>query len=86
MGSKSYAKERADIFVDGKVLTLDDYKQLTVVGGSGGWKGTTMQKGQQEELAALAETLRKGAAWPISLEDQIFATRISFEVEKQIAL
>jgi predicted dehydrogenase/threonine dehydrogenase-like Zn-dependent dehydrogenase len=86
MGSKSYAKERADIFVDGKVLTLDDYKQLTVAGGSGGWKGTTMQKGQQEELAALAETLRKGAAWPISLEDQIFATRISFEVEKQIAL
>lgn len=86
MGSKSYAKERADIFVDGKVLTLDDYKQLTVVGGSGGWKGTTMQKGQQEELAALAETLRKGAAWPISLEDQIFATRISFEVEKQVAL
>jgi predicted dehydrogenase len=86
MGSKSYPKERADIFVDGKVLTLDDYKQLSVAGGSGGWKGMTIEKGQLEELAALAATLKSGTAWPISLQDQLSATRISFEVERQIAL
>ena len=86
MGSKSYPKERADIFVDGKVLTLDDYKQLNVSGGSGGWKGMTIEKGQLEELAALAATLKSVTAWPISLQDQLSATRISFEVERQIAL
>lgn len=86
MGEKSYPKERAEIFADGKTLYLDDYKQLTVSGGSGGWKGTAMQKGQAEELAALADALLGGKQWPISLDDQLNATRISFEVEKQIAL
>jgi predicted dehydrogenase/threonine dehydrogenase-like Zn-dependent dehydrogenase len=86
MGSKSYAKETADIFVDGKVLSLDDYKSLTVTGGSGGWKGVTMEKGQLEELKELAVALKTGGAWPISFEDQVAATQISFEVERQIAL
>lgn len=86
MGSKSYPKERAEIFVDGKVLTLDDYKQLSVAGGSGGWKALTIEKGQLEELTALATTLKSGSAWPISLEDQLATTRASFEVDRQIAL
>lgn len=86
MGAKSYPKERAEIFVDGKVLTLDDYKSLSVTGGSGGWKAMTIEKGQFEELQALAAMFGKGGAWPISLEDQLAATRVSFEVDRQIRL
>ncbi len=86
MGSKSHPKERADIFADGKVLVLDDYKQLTVAGGSGGWKAMTMEKGQLEELQALAATFARGGAWPISLAEQVAATRISLEVERQLWL
>jgi predicted dehydrogenase/threonine dehydrogenase-like Zn-dependent dehydrogenase len=84
MGAKNFAKERADIFVDGKVLVLDDYKQLAVSGGKGGWKSMTMEKGQFEELQALAEAFRPGGGWPISLADQIAATRVSFAVQKQL--
>ncbi|MBN8974740.1 MAG: bi-domain-containing oxidoreductase, partial [Rhizobiales bacterium] len=84
IGAKSFPKERADIFVDGKVLVLEDYKQLSVAGGSGGWKGMTMEKGQMEELKALAEALRSGDQWPISLADQVSATRVSFAVQKQL--
>ena len=85
MGSKNFPKERADIFVDGKVLVLDDYKQLSVTGGSGGWKGMTIEKGQMEELKALAEALKAGSRWPISLADQVSATRVSFAVQKQLS-
>ena len=85
MGAKSFAKERADIFVDGKVIVLDDYKQLTVTGGKGGWKSMTMEKGQLEELQALAEAFRPGGQWPISLADQVAATRVSFAVQKQLS-
>jgi predicted dehydrogenase len=85
MGAKSFPKERADIFVDGKVLVLDDYKQLAVTGGSGGWKGMTMEIGQMEELKALAEAFKAGGQWPISLADQISATRVSFAVQKQLS-
>jgi predicted dehydrogenase len=85
MGAKSFPKERADIFVDGKVLVLDDYKQLSVTGGKGGWKGLTMEKGQLEELKALAEAFKGGTQWPISLEDQISATRVSYAVQRQLS-
>jgi len=44
MGAKAFPKERADIFVDGKVMVLDDYKQLTVTGGKGGWKGSPWKR------------------------------------------
>lgn len=84
MGARGYPKERADIFVDGKVVVMDDFRQLTVTGGTGGWKASTIEKGQFQELEVLAKALQSGGKWPISLEDQLSATQISFEVEKQL--
>lgn len=85
LGSKEFPKERFDIFVDGKVLVLDDYKRLEVTGAKGGWKGMTIEKGQLEELTVLAEAFKAGGRWPISLADQLSATRVSFAVEKQLS-
>lgn len=86
LGDKSYPKERMEVFADGKVLTMDDYKSVTVHGGKyKGWSAAAMQKGQLEELEALSATLLKGTAWPISLEEQLLASRVSFEVERQLS-
>jgi predicted dehydrogenase/threonine dehydrogenase-like Zn-dependent dehydrogenase len=85
MGAKNFPKERADIFVDSKVIVLDDYKQLTITGGKGGWKGLAMEKGQLEELKALAEAFKSGGRWPISLEDQLSASRVSHAVQRQLS-
>jgi predicted dehydrogenase len=85
LGSKAYPKERMDIFCDGKVLTLDDYKVLEVAGArGGGWRSITQNKGQLEELEALAACLQQGTPWPISLEDQLDTTRVSLEVEHRL--
>jgi predicted dehydrogenase len=85
MGDPSHPKERMEIFADGKVLAMEDFKSLTVAGGrQKGWEGKTQQKGQLQELEALAASLRSGAPWPIPLEHQLRATEISFEVERQI--
>lgn len=85
LGDKSYPKEQMEIFADGKVLVMDDYKSVTVHGGKHkGWSSTAMQKGQMEELDALSATLLKGAPWPISLEEQLQASRLSLQVERQI--
>jgi predicted dehydrogenase len=85
LGDKSYPKERMEIFVDGKVIVLDDYKSVTVHGGrQKGWYSNSIQKGQLEELEALALNLKKENSWPISFEDQIQASWISFEVERQL--
>lgn len=86
LGDKSYAKERCEIYVDGRVIVLDDFKAVTVSSGRKPvWSSWTIEKGQMEELRALGGALKSGAAWPISLQDQINATRISFEVERQLA-
>jgi hypothetical protein len=84
-GNGEFPKEQMEVFADGKVISMNDFKTLTVAGTrQSGWKSASSQKGQFEELQAVAETLRHGASWPISLEEQIQATRISFEVERQI--
>lgn len=85
LGDKSFPKETMDVFCDGKVISLQDYTSLSVAGDKNkSWKSLTQEKGQLEELKAVADCLRHGTPWPISLEQQIQATRIAFEVEKQI--
>jgi predicted dehydrogenase/threonine dehydrogenase-like Zn-dependent dehydrogenase len=85
LGHKSFPKETMDIFVDGKVISLNDYKSCSVVGANQkGWKSITQEKGQLEELKAVADCLSRGQSWPISLEEQLQATRIAFDVEQQI--
>jgi predicted dehydrogenase/threonine dehydrogenase-like Zn-dependent dehydrogenase len=85
LGDKSYPKEKMEVFADGKVLVMDDYKSVTVHGGKHkGWTANASQKGQLQELEALADTLRRGKPWPISLAAQLQATRISLAVERQI--
>lgn len=87
LGAASFPKERMEIFADGSVISLDDYRtlQFSEAGVSKQvWKSKTVEKGHLEELQVLAQHLTQGGAWPISAEQQIAATRISFAVEKQI--
>lgn len=83
MGDKSHPKERMEVFADGRVISLDDYKAVTAQGGRHrGWSSPTAQKGQFEELQALAESLLAGAPWPISLADQLSTSRVALQVER----
>lgn len=86
LGDKSYPKERMEVFCDGKVLVMDDYKSVSVYGAKHkGWTSKSAQKGQFQELEALADSLLRGKPWPIPLAEQIQATRISLDVERQIS-
>ena len=83
LGSKDYPKEKLDVYVDGKVLAMDDYLELTVTGArQKGVSSRLQQKGHSEELQAFAQCIRQGGDWPIPLWEQIQATDISFQVEK----
>ena len=85
LGSNEFPKEQMEIFLDGKVLMLDDYKQLRIHGSNA--KGVTSKltdKGHKRELEAFAEALEKGGEWPIPLWQQLQATEIALQVEKLI--
>ena len=82
LGSKSYPKERMDVFVDGLNYVLDDYRSLEVFGSKRrGWQSDTVEKGQFEEVQALAKCLRSSAEWPISLDDQISVASLALGIE-----
>ena len=86
LGDKSYPKERMEVFADGMVISLDDFKSVSVAGRKArGWSARSAQKGQYEELCALADAIGGKSTWPISLQSQIATTRVSFEVERQLA-
>jgi predicted dehydrogenase/threonine dehydrogenase-like Zn-dependent dehydrogenase len=85
IGSKDVPKELMDIYVDGKVLQMHDYKTLKVFGSSAkGVETTTVQKGQMEELKEFAKAVREGGGYPIPLWQMVQATKISFIVESAI--
>ena len=87
LGSNKFPKEQMEIFSDGKVLMLDDYKQLRIHGSNA--KEVTSKltdKGHKHELEAFAETLEKGGEWPIPLWQQLQATEIALNVEDQLTL
>ena len=86
MGHSGYPKERLDVFGDGKVISLDDYRSLAVAGARGAdWRSQIPEKGQLDEFKSLAACLRKNQPWPISLEEQLSATRISYQVEEALS-
>ncbi|MBI5413548.1 bi-domain-containing oxidoreductase [Candidatus Peregrinibacteria bacterium] len=83
LGNKNLPKEYAEIFCDGKVMILDDFRSLKVVGGSGSLKMFGQDKGHFAELEAFAHAIKTGEA-PIKLEDIFDTSELSFEVNKQV--
>jgi predicted dehydrogenase len=85
LGSKAYPKERMEIFVDGKVISLDDFQSVTIAGAKHrGWHSQAPEKGQLEELRTLAQCLQSGGPWPIPLGQQVAAMELCFKVEQQL--
>jgi predicted dehydrogenase/threonine dehydrogenase-like Zn-dependent dehydrogenase len=85
LGAAGHPKEQMDVFVDGKVISLDDYKRLTVAGASVKALATSApEKGQRQELEALVLAIRDGGEWPIALWQQIQAAEIALRVEELI--
>ncbi|RKZ84098.1 MAG: oxidoreductase, partial [Candidatus Parabeggiatoa sp. nov. 1] len=85
LGNNKYPKEQMEIYVDGKVLMMNDYKSLNIVGVKAkGIQSKTMDKGQKQELEMFAKAIKQGGEWAIPLWQQVQAMEIAFEVEAKI--
>ncbi|WP_245692466.1 bi-domain-containing oxidoreductase [Sporomusa acidovorans] len=83
LGAKDYPKEHMEIYCDGKVFVVEDYKKLTTYGiKTKEIQTKNSEKGQKEEIEAFAQCILKGGEWPIPLWQQVQAMEIAFEVEK----
>jgi len=85
LGSKEYPKEQLEVYVDGSVLILEDYRRLRVAGArSRDTRTRITDKGHRDELEAFARAAREGGDWPIPLWHQLQATEIALRVEELI--
>ena len=78
-GSKAYAKERVEVFSQGKVLVLDNWRKLTAYGVKGfSSMSGRMDKGQQNQFDQLTKRLQDGGSPLISFEEIENTTKASF--------
>jgi predicted dehydrogenase/threonine dehydrogenase-like Zn-dependent dehydrogenase len=85
LGAKDYPKESLEVYTDGKVLVLEDYRSLTIYGAKvKGLKRKLMDKGHKEALRALARAIQEGGDWPIPLWQQVQATEMALQVEEHL--
>ena len=75
------AKETAELYFDGKIAILDDYKSLFVHGAEKlSYKSSSQDKGLRNELDHFANGIHQGE-WPIPWWQQVQVTEMAFAVE-----
>jgi predicted dehydrogenase/NADPH:quinone reductase-like Zn-dependent oxidoreductase len=81
-GSKSFPKERLEVFAAGRVLQLDNFRKLAGFGWPGFRKMNLWRqdKGQKACAQRFVEAITKGGPSPIPLEDVLEVSRISIEI------
>lgn len=85
LGDAGYPKEMMEVFCDGNVISIDDYRLLRRVGGRNEELSLRKpDKGQKKELDVFAEAIEKGGDWPIPLWQQVQATQIAIDVDEKI--
>lgn len=78
-GNKAYRKEFCEVFCDGNVFVIDDYKKLSSYGKrTKKIESSVSEKGQLEELEAYFDSIKKGDGYPIPLWQLEQTSMISF--------
>lgn len=82
-GSTDFPKEAMEVYVDGNIFSLDDYRSLRLLGARKEYiEIRKADKGQRQQLAAFANAIKSGGEWPIPLWQQVQATQIALHVER----
>lgn len=82
MGNKALSKEYIEIFGEGNVLIIDNFKTVKIYKNHKQKKlrKINQEKGHYQEFQAFTEAILKGKPSPISMKDQILATLVTFKV------
>ena len=86
LGARDFPKEEAEIYVDGKVLVVDDYRSLEIYGGKDAGVRTTVQdKGHRAELEAFHRLVMGQGEAPMTLEEMVEVTELSLAIRDQLS-
>jgi predicted dehydrogenase/threonine dehydrogenase-like Zn-dependent dehydrogenase len=88
VGNARYPKETLDVAAGGRSARLDNFSQATV------WQGRRktstrshggQDKGQRQQIARFVDSVRTGAAMPISLDSLLATTRATLAVGESLS-
>jgi hypothetical protein len=84
-GDSSFPKERIEIFCQGSVAVIDDFKGLQVARRGKLHKTKSSQdKGHKKQIELWLESLTKGAAIPVPFEQSVDATIVTFMIHESL--
>lgn len=85
-GASDFPKERVEVFCSGRVLHLDNFRQLRGYGWSGFHKmgGWSQNKGQEACVATFLDTISKGKASPIPAAEIFEVARTTIQAALQL--
>lgn len=84
-GSKAFPKERIEIFCDGKILALDNFRKLHAFGWTG-FKSMHLlrqDKGQLACVQSFVKALEQGGPPPIPFEELEEVARVTLEIASE---
>jgi len=85
LGDPAVGKEHIEVFADGAVVRLDDFRSLYVTrGGKTAKTAATQDKGQRALVAAFLQATRGEREPPMTLEEMFSVSEATFEIENAL--
>jgi predicted dehydrogenase/threonine dehydrogenase-like Zn-dependent dehydrogenase len=79
-GHKGVAKERLEIFCEGKIACLDNFRSVEGHGWTIKSPSGRQDKGHQNEVHAFITAVEQGGNWPIPLDELLEVSRVTLEL------
>ena len=84
LGTQAVGKEYVEVYCDGTILVIDDFKEFKVYGAKQrGSSSRVADKGYLQELIEWVAHL-KGERLPISVAEMIAAIKVSYVVQRSV--
>ncbi|AWL10324.1 putative oxidoreductase YrbE [Aquirufa nivalisilvae] len=84
-GSKAYAKERIEVYSQGRTLIVDNFRKLSAYGFKGfSSMGGTLDKGHKDQFKGLIESVKQGKGPLIPFDEIYNTTKASFAALKSL--
>ncbi len=84
-GSKAYAKERIEVYSQGRTLIVDNFRKLSAYGFKGfSSMGGTLDKGHKDQFKSLIEHVKQGKGPLIPFEEIYNTTKTSLAALKSL--
>jgi predicted dehydrogenase/threonine dehydrogenase-like Zn-dependent dehydrogenase len=81
LGSTDFSKEYMEVYTDGKVITVDDYRELRLSSfPAKSWSFNVQQKGHLDELEMFSKFVRRRQPSRVSVHDLVETANITFVV------